>query len=277
MNVVLAVAITAVAVAIAIGVLLLVRRRAPDGGYFTSGDRAAGMFGVLASGFAILLGFVVFLAFESFDQSRSGAETEATTVAQQFETAQFLPAAVRGELSGELICYGRSVVAQEWPAMERGQSGGLINPWGLALFTTLQRADPQTPAEQAAFGKWFDQTSDRESARIDRVHGASGVMPRAVWLALFFMAAVIFVFLMFFADSGEARLVQAVQVGSVVAVIAASLFVIRYLSHPYQTGGGGLKPTAMQRTLATLEEASKALPGVAVSPPCDATGKARAA
>jgi len=276
MNVLIAVLVTAVAVAIAVGVLLVVRRRAPDGGYFTSGDRAAGMFGVLASGFAILLGFVVFLAFESFDQSRSGAETEATTVAQQFETAQFLPTAVRAQLSGELICYGRSVVAQEWPAMEQGRTAGPINPWGLALFTTLQRADPQTPAEQAAFGKWFDQTSDREAARVDRIHGASGVMPRAVWIALFFMAGVIFVFLMFFADSGESRLVQAVQVGSVVAVIAASMFVIRYLSHPYQTGGGGLRPTAMVRTLATLDEATKALPGLAV-PPCDAAGKARAA
>ena len=270
----LAVVVTVVAVVLAVGALLLVRRRAPDGGWFTSGDRAAGMFGVLASGFAILLGFVVFLAFESFDQSRSGAETEAVTVAQQFETAQFLPVAVRGPLSGELICYGRSVVHQEWPAMEQGGTG-LINPWGLALFQTLQKADPQTPVEQAAFSKWFDQTSDRESARSDRIHGASGVLPRAVWIALFFMAAVILVFLMFFADSGEKRVVQGVQVGAVVAVIAASLFVIRYLSHPYQAGGGGLQPTAMQRTLATIEAASKAVPGVA-APPCDAAGKARA-
>src|SRR4051812_11947927 len=161
------------------------------------------MFGVLASGFAILLGFVVFLAFESFDQSRSGAETEAVTVAQQYETAQFLPVAVRGQLSGQLICYGRSVIGQEWPAMERGQ-GSVINPWGLTLFTTLKKADPQTPVEQAAFSKWFDQTSDREAARVDRIHGAEGVMPRAVWIALFFMAGVILVFIMFFADSGEA-------------------------------------------------------------------------
>jgi len=57
MNVGLALLITALAVAIAVGLLLLVRRRAPDGGFFTSGDRASGIFGVLASGFAILLGF----------------------------------------------------------------------------------------------------------------------------------------------------------------------------------------------------------------------------
>jgi hypothetical protein len=70
--------------ALAIAAMLLVRRRAPEGSYFEDGDRASGVFGVLATGFAVLIGFVVFLAFESFDTSRSGAEAEARTVVQQF-------------------------------------------------------------------------------------------------------------------------------------------------------------------------------------------------
>jgi hypothetical protein len=72
--------ITAAAGAVAVTALLLVRRRAPDGSYFSDGDRASGVFGVLATGFAILLGFVVFLAFESYDAARSGAESEALVV-----------------------------------------------------------------------------------------------------------------------------------------------------------------------------------------------------
>jgi len=45
----------------------------------------------------VLLGFVVFLAFESYDQSRSRAEQEALVLSQQVETAQFLGAPVAGE------------------------------------------------------------------------------------------------------------------------------------------------------------------------------------
>ena len=121
MNPISAFAVIAVAVAISVGALLLVRRRAPDGGYFTSGDRAAGMFGVLASGFAILLGFVVFLAFESFDESRGGAESEAVDRRPAVRDGA-VPARRRcaAALSGELVCYARSVVGQEWPQMERG-------------------------------------------------------------------------------------------------------------------------------------------------------------
>ena len=77
--------------AAAIAAMLLVRRRAPEGSYFTDGDRASGVFGVLAGGFAIFAGFIIFLSFSTYDQSRSGAETEALTVVQQYETATFLP------------------------------------------------------------------------------------------------------------------------------------------------------------------------------------------
>jgi hypothetical protein len=104
---------------LAIGALLHVRRTAPD----------------------------VFLAFESFDESRSGAETEAVLVAQQCQTAQFMPTAVRTDLADGVVCYGRSVVRLEWPKMRAGTAGAGLNP------------------EQSAFDRWLDETSDRESAR----------------------------------------------------------------------------------------------------------------
>src|SRR3954470_18164468 len=105
MNLFWAALIVVVVAVVATTAMLLVRRRAPAGSYFEDGDRAAGVFGVLATGFAVLLGFVVFLAFQSFDTSRSGAEDEAEINAQQFETAQLFPVAVRPRLSGQLVCY----------------------------------------------------------------------------------------------------------------------------------------------------------------------------
>ena len=148
----------------------------PEGSFFTDGDRASGVFGVLAGGFAIFAGFVIFLAFTTYDQSRAGAEAEALLVVQQYETAQFLAPATRDRLAGELTCYGRSVVGQEWPLMEKGELGDTINPWGVALFRTIRAAETPTFAEETAFAKWLDQTSDREEARRDRVYGAAGVI-----------------------------------------------------------------------------------------------------
>jgi hypothetical protein len=251
--------------------MLLVRRRAPEGSYFADGDRAAGVFGVLATGFSVLLGFIVFLAFESYDQSRAGAEEEALVLAQQVETAQFLPQPAADKLTGELVCYGRSVVYLEWPRAEAGELGDDVNPWGAELFRTLKTVNPQTPSEQSAYGKWLDQTSDRESARIDRIHGAVGVIPSPLWVVLLFIAVVIFVFMLFFADRGEGPITQAVLMGSVVAVIVAMLLLIRFLDNPFHTDVGGVRPVAMERTLRIMDEELR-IAGRRIVLPCDAEG-----
>ena len=112
MNLVWGFLITAGVTALAVTAMLLVRRRAPEGSYFQDGDRASGVFGVLATGFSVLLGFIIFLTFTSYDQSRTGGEAEALTLTQQVETAQFFPAGVDGELTGELVCYARYVVEE---------------------------------------------------------------------------------------------------------------------------------------------------------------------
>src|SRR3954464_3711576 len=181
----------AVAAGLAIGALLLVRRRAPEGSYFADGDRASGFFGVIATGFARLLGLVVVLAFTSYDESRTGAETEALTVAQQYEVAHLLPPAGGRRLAAELVCYARSVVHEEWPRMQDGTQTDAMNPWGVALFRTLRGIEPRTAPEQAAYSKWLDQRFDREAARGGRIHGAAGVIPTPLWLVLFITAALI--------------------------------------------------------------------------------------
>ncbi len=91
MNLVVGAIIVVIVTALTCSAMLFVRRRAPEGSFFTDGDRASGVFGVLATGFSVLLGFIIFLAFSSYDQARTGAETEATIVAQQVQTAQFMP------------------------------------------------------------------------------------------------------------------------------------------------------------------------------------------
>ena len=257
--------------ALAVAAMLLVRRSAPEGSRFKDGDRASGVFGVLATGFSVLLGFVVFLAFESYDQSRSGAEQEALVLSQQVETAQFLGSPVAGKLTGELVCYGRSVVHIEWPRAESGTAGDAINPWGVKMFRTFKSFEPKTPSEEAAYGKWIDQTSDREAARIDRIHGAVGVIPLPLWIALFLISVVVFVFMLFFADSGEGAVTQAVLMGSVATVLASMLLLIAFLDSPFHKGIGGVRPVAMERTLRIVDEALQAV-SVRLNLPCDAQG-----
>ena len=271
MYLVLGILIVVVANVVAIGALLLVRRRAPEGSFFSDGDRASGVFGVLATGYAIFAGFVIFLAFTSYDQSRAGAESEATVLVQQFETAQFLKPSTRDGLAGELVCYGRSVIDQEWPRMEDGNLGESINPWGVALFQTIRTAQTSNAAEEAAFSKWLDQTSDREAARQDRVHGATGITPTTLWIVLLLSALIIFLFMLFFADSAEMKRSQAMLIGSATTIVVVTLLAIYALDNPYRPGPGGIRPVAMERALMILDEARAAVNHNAPLP-CDEQG-----
>ena len=268
--------VVVVAVALAVAALLLVRRRAPDGGFFADGDRAAGVFGVLATGFSVLLGFIVFLAFTSYDQSRTGAEQEALILVQQVENAQFLPQPAGSVLTGELVCYGRSVVHAEWAATRSGTQGDALNPWGVRMFHTLQEVRPRAATEQSAYDTWRDQTSAREEARLDRIHGAVGVIPATLWIVLFFIAAVILAYMLFFADRGERAVVQGMLIGSVVSVIAVLMLLLHGLNTPFHDGVGGLQPAAMERSLRMADEALDAV-GVKLRLPCDALGRPLAA
>jgi hypothetical protein len=257
--------------AVTIGAMLLVRRGAPEGSRFKDGDRASGVFGVLAGGFAIFAGFIIFLAFTTYDQSRSGGEAEALTVIQQFETAHLLPPAVRSRLAGQLVCYGRTVVHQEWPQMQEGKGGDSINPWAATLFLTLKTTNPVSASEQAAYSKWLDQTSDREEGRRDRLHGAEGIIPPSIWLVLFLIAGVVFAFMLFFADSGEGVGAQAMLMGSATVVIVLTLAAINALDNPYRAGLGQIKPVAMQRSLRILD-GERAIVNDRAPVPCDARG-----
>src|SRR4051794_21969827 len=251
--------------------MLYVRARAPEGSYFTDGDRASGVFGVLATGFSILLGFVVFLAFTSYDNSRSGAETEALMVLQQVETAQSFPAPTGPKVTGQLVCYGRAVVHDGGGRMRGGALGDEVNPRGGRRFQTLSGYDPKTAREQSAYDAWLSQTSTREEARLDRVHASSGVIPVTLWIVLFVIGGVIFAYMLFFADSGEARRTQAMLMGSVTVVITILFLLLVSLDRPYHKGVGSLKPAAMERSLRIVDQALAAV-GADVTVPCNEAG-----
>ena len=139
---------------------------------------------------------------------------------QQYETAQGIPAAVRaGALRRSRLLRTNGhlpgVAEMEWRAL-----GNSINPWGVTMLRTLRTTEPRSVSEQTAYSKWFDQRSDREDGRADRTHGAEGVIPVPVWIVLFIASGTIFVYMLFFADSAERKIVQATMIGGVAVVVA---------------------------------------------------------
>ena len=87
------------------------------------------------------------------------------------------------------------------------------------------------------------------------------------------MAAIVFAYMLFFADSAERARSQAMLIGSATAVLATTLLAIVALDHPYR-GIGKIRPVAMERSLDTLDRARAVVRDDAPLP-CDAQGRAR--
>jgi hypothetical protein len=78
-------------------------------------------------------------------RSCSSAEAEALTVVQQIQTAQTLPRRVGPPLTGQLRLLNRSVIHSEKGPDGSGTLGEDINPWGVALYGTVQGVELAAP------------------------------------------------------------------------------------------------------------------------------------
>lgn len=80
-------------------------------------------FDFLGTAFAVLLAFVVFEAYDSYNDAKSGAEAEAEAVLELSRTVEAFEPEGHARLEGLLVCYGRAVIHHGWPAMQATAQG----------------------------------------------------------------------------------------------------------------------------------------------------------
>jgi hypothetical protein len=252
-------------VALAVTAKLLVRRRAPEGGWFTDFTRSAGSLTLIGTMFAVMLAFVILFALQSFQRAREGASIEAVAVTEMNSVASVFPQPTNGRLRGGLICYGRAVVHDEWPAMKDGRSSELVESWIDTLQSDFSGAAPQAAREDAAYSQWFDQAAQRRDGRRERLAETTSALPLPLWFALVIGATATLTYMVVQADRRENLFIQALPIACVSAVMTAGLLVVVFLDHPYSGGHGSVAPTEMTRTLARIDHGVQA--------PCDEQGK----
>lgn len=272
MNLGVAVLVIVAAVAVAVMLMMIVRRRAPVSGFFADSDRAAGVFGVLGTSFAVLLAFVIFLAFESYGNAKEKAGTEAVAVTGLFGTAGLFSPPARDQLRGQLVCYGRSVIADEWRAMRDGHDSPRVNDWLVDLDAAIARLDIRGEKQAAGFGSWLEQSAARREGRRGRLGEAAPFVPPPLWLVLIMGAVLVLGYMCLYADRGEAWPVQAVMIGAVTAIVVSGLLMVRFLDRPYENGSGSIRPVEMVKTLRLIDEA-KRQQHLRVAVPCDERGR----
>ena len=103
------------------GMLWLARRNPLNERFSSQLGEHSSAFEFLGIAFAILLGFVVLQAYDSYNDAKRGGELEAQAVLELTRTASAFTPEEHALLEGTLFCYGRAVIEQGWPAMREGE------------------------------------------------------------------------------------------------------------------------------------------------------------
>jgi hypothetical protein len=261
-----------VGVAVASGALLWLARRNPMNERFSSqlGEHSRA-FDFLGIAFAILLGFVVLQAYDSYNDAKRGAEEEAQAVLELTRTGAGFTPEEHERLEGTLVCYGRAVIAQGWPAMREGEASPVVTDWGRRFREAALEVRVRSLIDEAVFRQLLLEQDKRIEGRRMRLAEAVRVTPPPMWFVLILGALLTVGWIVLGADRRGSFVVQVSAVASVAAMATATLLLVWFLDHPFTDEAGSITPIEMEEVLRVIEEESHA-EGVEVTHPCTEDG-----
>lgn len=131
--------------------------------------------------FAVLLAFVTLAAFQTYNGAKTGAASEADAVLDMARTANLFRPHQRDQLRADLVCYGRAVVDQEWPAMRAGHPSPVVDYWIGAYRALFGSLTLNSPREQLGFQDLLNLANTRTAGRQQRLSQATPSVPTPLW------------------------------------------------------------------------------------------------
>ena len=219
-------------------------------------------------GYAIILGFVLVAALGTFQNAREAAIEEARAVTTLSRTALTMPAPLRDDLSHQLVCYARQVVAYDWgdSHADGGAPGSrFVDATSDRISQTVARASQGEVVRDAALGALLRGEADLREARSLRL-GQDRQLPTLFWVMVI-VGAVLVVALSAVLLASEFAWFQVLITCGSALIIAFTLVLIFALDHPFKSNPPlpRVEPVAMQ---AALDSVVRFASDRAVDRPC---------
>ena len=181
--------------------------------------------------YAILLAFVVVVAWEQFNVADEATHTEATRLSNLLRDAEPLPADDRVRIQTAVVTYLENVVDREYDAMADGESDAQTTAAYEAIWDQYYRTKAHDEPAATFFGSAVDRLNELGEARRLRLLSSQSTIPAPLWFLLIggglFTLAWLFPFHM--ADTRA----QTLAIGTVGAFTGFVLFLIYALQHPF--------------------------------------------
>ena len=211
--------------------LLLVRARVSVAALEGHHEVAGFFIGVLGAIYAVLLAFVVIVVWEKFEEARVVVSQEANAIGDLSRLSHGLPDEAQPAIRAALLGYAETVVKEEWPAMQRGESSPSAWAHVTEIWKVYRDLEPRTFVEQTTYQKSIDRLSDLTDSRRLRLFACEDHIPRVLWILLWGGGAVTVVFTYFFGVRNmRAQVLMTTMLSMLISFV---LYLIVALNNPF--------------------------------------------
>ncbi len=243
-----------VATLIAMAGPILVRRRVSLDRLRVNNEVAGFKFATVGVLYAVLLAFAVIIVWEKFSEAENAVAQEAGAVATLYRLADGIGGDPGAAFRSGLTHYAQVAIAEDWPAMERGEASHAVTRALDGAYAALLTFNPSDGRGTALLAEALHQLDLVTQARRVRLVLAPGVMPGVLWVVLFGGAVLTIGFTLFF--GAENLRVQAMMTGILSFLIFSGLFVIVAIDHPF-AGAVRVQPEALAAVLEDFGAAAR--------------------
>jgi len=147
---------------------------------------------VTATIYAILIAFVIVDAYSQGRDAQAQISAKAAALSVVFENSRDLPDTVGGEIRERTLDYARAVVRRGIPRLSETSDPSRKTDEQLErIFRAVQRFEPRTPSEVAAYDATVRALDDVVSTRAKLLDAARPTIPNALIILLVFIGLVV--------------------------------------------------------------------------------------
>jgi hypothetical protein len=215
---------------------------------------------------ALVLAFVLFQTFSSYEDASDAANDEASAVSTEAVAAALLPSSTGPDLVGLLRCYARAVAGPGWASLEASRHTSSISRDADARVAAGVAHAQQAGISETLVGEVVAAERARAAARRVRLAEAAPSVPAIVTALLIGCVVITVASTAAFADRRIRPSLRWTLLGVTTLIFTASLLVILDLDRPFG-GLARIDPTAMR----AVEEQIGAT-SFGAHAPCDRSG-----
>jgi hypothetical protein len=204
------------------------------------------MLNVVATLYAVLLGFVVAAAMDRYEKVRDNADTEANSVHTIYHLARGLPENDRIAIRKSCRDYCYTVIHDEWPEMDRGNTSAKAWDAYSKMWDQIMSFTPDNDREICADEGLVAEMQQLAENRSNRVVALKRTVGPATWLFVWGGAAITMIFTYFMA--ARRTVFQSVMTALVAFTVGLNMVLLMVIATPF-SGDFKIHSTAFELTL----------------------------